>query len=189
MIVQALARAIYARKRILILDDVFSGLDAATENHIFCSLLGVTGLLREAGTTVVLASSSVKRVPYADHIVVLDERGKVAETGSFSDLAEQSGYISSFSLPAPNWDLTSETEFVPKSKPSRTEVLPVKKEDWSEENVHKHTGSLATYLFYIRAVGWVPTIIFLTTIAGFVFCISFPSKTALVHYRHILTRH
>ncbi|KAL3441173.1 P-loop containing nucleoside triphosphate hydrolase protein [Aspergillus insuetus] len=171
----ALARAIYARKRILILDDVFSGLDAATENHIFCSLLGVTGLLREAGTTVVLASSSVKRVPYADHIVVLDERGKVAETGSFSDLAEQSGYVSSFSLPAPNWDSTSETEFVPKSKPSRTEVLPVKKEDWSEENVHKHTGSLATYLFYIRAVGWVPTIIFLTTIAGFVFCISFPS--------------
>ncbi|KAL2812693.1 P-loop containing nucleoside triphosphate hydrolase protein [Aspergillus granulosus] len=171
----ALARAIYARKRILILDDVFSGLDAATENHIFCSLLGVTGLLREAGTTVVLASSSVKRIPYADHIVVLDERGRVTETGSFNDLAEQSGYVSSFSLPAPNWDSTSETEFIPKSKPSRTEVLPVKKEDWSEENVHKHTGSLATYMFYIRAVGWVSTIIFLTTIAGFVFCISFPS--------------
>ncbi|KIA75537.1 ABC multidrug transporter [Aspergillus ustus] len=171
----ALARAIYARKRILILDDVFSGLDAATENHIFCSLLGVTGLLREAGTTVVLASSSVKRIPYADHIVVLDERGSVTETGTFSELAGQSGYISSFSLPPPNWDSTSETQFIPKSKPSRTEVLLIKKEDWSEENVHKHTGSLAIYLFYIRAVGWVPTVVFLTTIAGFVFCISFPS--------------
>ncbi|KAI9368784.1 P-loop containing nucleoside triphosphate hydrolase protein [Aspergillus egyptiacus] len=171
----ALARAIYARKRILILDDVFSGLDAATENHIFCSLLGVTGLLREAGTTVILASSSVKRIPYADHIVVLDEEGRLTESGTFGDLAEGSGYVSSFSLPAPNWDSTVETEFVPKSKPSRTEVVPVKKEDWSEENVHKHTGSLGTYLFYIRAVGWVPTIIFLTAIAGFVFCISFPS--------------
>ncbi|KAL2871704.1 P-loop containing nucleoside triphosphate hydrolase protein [Aspergillus lucknowensis] len=171
----ALARAIYARKRILILDDVFSGLDAATENHIFCSLLGVTGLLREAGTTVVLASSSVKRLPYADHIVVLDEEGRLTESGSFGDLAERSGYVSSFSLPAPNWDSTAEAEFVPKSKPSRTEVMPVKKEDWSEENVHKHTGSFATYLFYIRAVGWIPTIIFLTAIAGFVFCISFPS--------------
>ncbi|EAA65334.1 hypothetical protein AN0015.2 [Aspergillus nidulans FGSC A4] len=171
----ALARAIYARKRILLLDDVFSGLDAATENHIFCSLLGVTGLLREAGTTVVLASSSVKRVPYADHIVVLDEEGRLTESGSFGDLAEQSGYVSSFSLPAPNWDSTGETECFPKPKPSRTAVLPVKKADWSEENVHKHTGSLATYLFYIRAVGWIPTIIFLAAIAAFVFCISFPS--------------
>ncbi|KAL2826233.1 P-loop containing nucleoside triphosphate hydrolase protein [Aspergillus cavernicola] len=171
----ALARAIYARKRILILDDVFSGLDAATENHIFCSLLGGTGLLREAGTTVVLGSSSVKRLPYADHIVVLDEDGSITESGSFGDLAERSGYVSSFSLPPPNWNITVEAQSIPISKAPRTEILPVKKEDWSEENVHKHTGSLATYLFYIRAVGWIPTIIFLTTIAGFVFCISFPS--------------
>jgi ABC-type multidrug transport system ATPase subunit len=163
----------------LLLDDVFSGLDAATENHIFCSLLGVTGLLREAGTTVVLASSSIKRVPYADHIVVLDEEGRLTESGSFGYLAEQSGYVSSFSLPAPNWDSTGETECFPKLKPSRTAVLPVKKADWSEENVHKHTGSLATYLFYIRAVGWIPTIIFLAAIAAFVFCISFPSRLGL----------
>ncbi|KAL4738175.1 P-loop containing nucleoside triphosphate hydrolase protein [Aspergillus similis] len=175
----ALARAIYARKRILLLDDVFSGLDAATENHIFCSLLGVTGLLREAGTTVVLASSSIKRVPYADHIIVLDEEGRLTESGSFSDLTEQSGYVSSFSLPAPNWDSTGETECFAKPKPSRTAVLPVKKADWSEENVHKHTSSLATYLFYIRAVGWIPTMIFLAAIAAFVFCISFPTSAPM----------
>lgn len=155
---------------------MFSGLDAATENHIFCSLLGVNGLLREAGTTVILASSSVKRIPYADHIVVLNEERRLTESGSFGELAEQSGYISSFSLPSPNWDATVETEYIPKSKPSRTSVQSVKKEDWSEENVHKHRGSLGTYLFYIRAVGWIPTLIFLVTIAGFVFCISFPSK-------------
>ncbi len=119
----------------------------------------------------------MKRIPYADHIVVLNEERRLTESGSFGDLAEQSGYISSFSLPAPNWDSTIEAEYVPKSKPSRTSVQPVKKEDWSEENVHKHRGSLGTYVFYIRAVGWIPTLIFLVTIAGFVFCISFPSKS------------
>lgn len=41
----------------MIFDDVFSGLDAATEELVFDSLLGETGMLRHARTTVVVASS------------------------------------------------------------------------------------------------------------------------------------
>lgn len=55
---QALARAVYARRDIVILDDVLSGLDATTENHIFQNLIGAGGLLRSIGSTIVLASSS-----------------------------------------------------------------------------------------------------------------------------------
>lgn len=54
----ALARAVYARREIVILDDVFSGLDSSTENHVFHSLLGRKGLLSEVKTTVLLVSSS-----------------------------------------------------------------------------------------------------------------------------------
>lgn len=55
---QALARAVYAQRDVIILDDVLSGIDAATENHIFHSLLGEKGLLRHLGATVILVSSS-----------------------------------------------------------------------------------------------------------------------------------
>lgn len=48
----------YARKDIVILDDVLSSLDAATEDHIFHHLLGTHGLLRSIGSTVLFASSS-----------------------------------------------------------------------------------------------------------------------------------
>jgi ABC-type bacteriocin/lantibiotic exporter with double-glycine peptidase domain len=55
---QALARAVYARKDIIFLDDVLSGLDADTENCVFHNLLGQDGLLRKHNTTVLMTSSS-----------------------------------------------------------------------------------------------------------------------------------
>lgn len=55
---KALARAVYARREMVLLDDVLSGLDNATENHVFYSLLGDNGLFRQMGSTVVVVSSS-----------------------------------------------------------------------------------------------------------------------------------
>jgi len=55
-VIKALARAVYSRKEILILDDVFSGLDALTEEHVFSQVIGSSGLLRKAGVTVVMAT-------------------------------------------------------------------------------------------------------------------------------------
>lgn len=48
----------YARKDIVILDDAFSGLDAATEDYVFHSLVGIHGLLRKINSTIIVASSS-----------------------------------------------------------------------------------------------------------------------------------
>ncbi|KAI8175262.1 ABC transporter atnG [Colletotrichum sp. SAR 10_66] len=53
----AIARALYARQELLLLDDVFSGLDSGTEEIVFGNLLGNNGLLRNNDTTVVLVSS------------------------------------------------------------------------------------------------------------------------------------
>lgn len=55
--IQALARAAYSRRELVILDDVLSGLDSKTEDSLFNNLLGPAGLLHGAGMTIVLASS------------------------------------------------------------------------------------------------------------------------------------
>lgn len=57
---QALARALFARCDILLLDDTFSGLDGETEQTVFDNLFGSTGLIRRLKTTVVLISNSCK---------------------------------------------------------------------------------------------------------------------------------
>ncbi|PLB43887.1 ABC multidrug transporter [Aspergillus steynii IBT 23096] len=169
----ALARAVYARKDIVILDDVLSSLDAATEDHIFHHLLGIHGLLRSIGSTVLFASSSVKRIPYADHIVVLDTEGRVSEQGSFKALDPAGGYVSGFSLGAPDWDFKAEglpAPEIPKAS--------VGSNDQDKEYIIDKFGSggdVSIYLYYVRSIGWVPTMVFIVAITGFVFCISFPS--------------
>jgi ATP-binding cassette subfamily C (CFTR/MRP) protein 1 len=54
--VQALARATYARCKVVLLDDVFSGMDAHTSASVSNKLLGKDGLLRRNGITVVVAT-------------------------------------------------------------------------------------------------------------------------------------
>jgi ATP-binding cassette subfamily C (CFTR/MRP) protein 1 len=55
---QALARAIYARTSILVLDDPFSALDRDTETQIIRNLFGPEGLCRLLNQTVFLTTSS-----------------------------------------------------------------------------------------------------------------------------------
>lgn len=53
-----LARALYARPDIMLLDDVFSGLDSKTRATIMKRLFGESGFLKRLGTTVVLVTHS-----------------------------------------------------------------------------------------------------------------------------------
>jgi ATP-binding cassette subfamily C (CFTR/MRP) protein 1 len=52
----ALARALYNRPNLFVLDDVLNALDKITEDLIFDRLFGRTGLFRKMGSTVVLAT-------------------------------------------------------------------------------------------------------------------------------------
>lgn len=57
---QALARLVYSRARVAFCDDIFSGLDGATERDIAVRLFGPGGYFRKHGTTVLLATHSRK---------------------------------------------------------------------------------------------------------------------------------
>jgi ABC-type nitrate/sulfonate/bicarbonate transport system ATPase subunit len=57
---QALARAVYSRKPLLLLDDPFSALDKKTRNLISVRLFGSGGLLRRLGITVIYTTHDGK---------------------------------------------------------------------------------------------------------------------------------
>ncbi|OAQ99680.1 hypothetical protein LLEC1_04113 [Akanthomyces lecanii] len=89
----ALARALYLDTTLLIFDDVFSGLDADTEEIVFRQVFGSGGLLRKRRSTVLLCTHSVRHLPAADHIIALGA-GAVSEQGTFTDLmANPDGYV------------------------------------------------------------------------------------------------
>lgn len=57
---QSLARAIYSRQRIIVLDDVFSGLDPTTAMEVSSMLFGARSYFRNSGITVVMATHNSK---------------------------------------------------------------------------------------------------------------------------------
>jgi len=74
----ALARAIYTRAPIVILDDPFNGLDGRTETAILEAVLGRQGLLRKQKTLVVWATSTGERTC----MITLRERDNEAKNWS-----------------------------------------------------------------------------------------------------------
>ncbi|EAW07798.1 putative ABC multidrug transporter [Aspergillus clavatus NRRL 1] len=169
----AIARAVYARRSIVILDDAFSGLDAATEDYIFHSLVGIYGFLRALGCTIIVAASSAKRLPYADHIVALDKTGHISEQGSFKALDLAGGYVSSFALGSPDWK--TKVDKPPVEEKPQTKIKSEGKTEVIKTDPRRQCGDLSIYLYYIQSIGWFPTAVFLVSISAFVFCISFPS--------------
>jgi len=94
----ALARAVYAKPEIVLLDDVLSALDSNTATLIFERLLGPNGIFQKLKTTVVLISYSTRHFHIADHIVILSKDDKIARQGSFEELREQEGYVKNLVL-------------------------------------------------------------------------------------------
>jgi ABC-type multidrug transport system fused ATPase/permease subunit len=80
----AIARALLADPRILVLDDATSSVDASTEQAIKAALREVM-----AGRTTFVIAHRLSTIALADDIVVL-ERGRVAARGSHEELLERS---------------------------------------------------------------------------------------------------
>ncbi|TLD08849.1 uncharacterized protein PgNI_07785 [Pyricularia grisea] len=146
----ALARALYSRAPLLILDNTFQALDSQTEATIRDRLLAPTsGWAARHGTTVVLATTSCDNVllGHADQVVTLDQNGKMvpseASTLLFSE--EQS--------PPKNEQIQQPFEQArPKMKPN---ALNDKKPSTQPAVSKESSKSVGTYRFFFGPVGFL----------------------------------
>ncbi|KAN0096080.1 putative ATP-binding cassette transporter [Hyaloscypha variabilis] len=168
----ALARALYSKKELMIIDDGFSGLDAETEELVFTRLFGKQGLLKRLGTTAILVTHAVHRLPYADHIISLDANGRISEQGSFEQLKGSGGYVENLAIRRkyePDATATSGEEIALPTVGAKSAVerlaTQVKAED---EDLSRPIGEWSTYKYYFASIGWTRSLLslFYLTLSG-----------------------
>ncbi|KAG1838637.1 P-loop containing nucleoside triphosphate hydrolase protein [Suillus subalutaceus] len=82
-----LARAIYARADLVLLDDVLAAVDSHVARHVFDHVIGPQGLL--ATKARILVTNSISYLKYFDQLVYL-RRGIILESGSYNELMSNS---------------------------------------------------------------------------------------------------
>ena len=176
----SLARALYLQSDLLVLDDVFSGLDADTEEQVFQQVFAPGGLLRRRRSTVVLCTHSVKHLPAADYIMVLGD-GTVAEQGSFGKLMTSQGYVQRLGLRGSSdsdssSEKTTSKQSVQGSKPqllhtTTTDTLSLT----PDIDKSRQVGDSTVYKHYVKSMGWIPAALSLFFAALWGFFTNFPT--------------
>lgn len=95
-----LARAVYARADVYLLDDILSAVDGHVGRHILENVIGAKGLL--GSKTRILATNSIPVLTNANHITLVHE-GRIVESGTYKDLSvKKEGGVASFIKTANN---------------------------------------------------------------------------------------
>ncbi|KAJ5434324.1 ABC transporter transmembrane domain type 1 [Penicillium cf. griseofulvum] len=145
----ALARAVYVRKKLLLLDDIFSALDRKTKGTIIARLLGVDGLLRKTKSTIVLVTHEMEQLPCADRIYFLSD-GRLGQAepcvgNVYQEIRSDAVEAESKEFP----ELAIEDKATLISKANKIDDL------------RRAAGDSAVYAYYLRYVGWTNAVIFI----------------------------
>ncbi|KAL9625274.1 MAG: hypothetical protein Q9160_000676 [Pyrenula sp. 1 TL-2023] len=166
----SLARAVYSRRPILILDDILSGLDRRTEHSVFTQTFGKHGLLRDQNTTIILVTHSKRYLQDADKLVIL-HGGRVAQQGTYKELAA-TGALDQISEMSNAKEDSAPVTPIEKTLPSGTAedlkkpaIKTSQQKKSSSDEADTPENNLDTYTFFFRGFGTIALAIFLVAVA------------------------
>ena len=180
----SLARALYHDAEILVLDDVFSGLDSSTQDLVCQSLFGPDGLLRRRGTTAVICTHSTHFLSVADHIVTLSSNGTIAEQSSFAEIVQDEQRARRVGLTRasdPIFKLNKPgvgtSEIVIQATKTTTTSRPHIDVPFTKAQpapVPSPTVDINVYRHWLSTIGPLPLVLYLVFVVGIGFCFNFP---------------
>ncbi|KAF2157986.1 hypothetical protein K461DRAFT_290245 [Myriangium duriaei CBS 260.36] len=113
-----LARAVYARADIYLLDDVLSAVDQHVGRHLINNVLGASGILKSR--TRILATNSLPVLMEANYIALIRD-GRILERGTYEQLMAMKGEISNLIKTATNEESQPDDESQTSGSPNASE--------------------------------------------------------------------
>uniref|UniRef100_A0A8C4YJF2 ABC-type glutathione-S-conjugate transporter n=1 Tax=Gopherus evgoodei TaxID=1825980 RepID=A0A8C4YJF2_9SAUR len=146
----SLARAVYKKAAVYLLDDPLSAVDAQVGQHIFEHVIGPNGLLKDR--TRVLVTHAINILPQVDNIVLMVD-GEISETGSYQELLQRNGAFADF---LHSYNNTEEKEDGAKSINQDCTAATAPKDVGrltEGEKVRTSRVNISIYLDYLRTTG------------------------------------
>ncbi|GJP90732.1 ATP-binding cassette transporter [Aspergillus niger] len=162
----ALARAVYSRYDMLVLDDPLSALDKTVGEHIVDRLLGPKGLFKATKAGVFLLTNSAQLYPLADRLLTLQGSGARLEDSSNVLKGGQLGSI--VASTAGVVQNTQPSELHDKKTPGQNNRL-----NEAAMDLLRKTGDVAVYGYYVNAVGHRNALLMTACTATYSFCLTF----------------
>ncbi|KAM3082917.1 ATP-binding cassette glutathione S-conjugate transporter ycf1 [Clarireedia jacksonii] len=135
-----LARAVYARADIYLLDDCLSAVDQHVGRHLIENVLGSSGLL--SGKTRILATNSIPVLKEANFICLLRD-SKIIERGTYDQAIARRGEIANLINTSENRDTSAESEATSDSSTILDYERPEEDEEKDEiEEAQEHLTQL-----------------------------------------------
>jgi ATP-binding cassette subfamily C (CFTR/MRP) protein 1 len=181
----SLARALYARKPILAIDDMLAGLDSTTEKLVFDRVFGCNGVLRKANATVILATHATYFARHADKIIVLSE-GRITEHGTYQELIARKFNFNEINANARDDRLEFDSaEDTPNASLKMTPPEPrILQEEEEQDDDARRAGDSKSLMFFMKSVGTFHSVIYfgllaITTVATTIQCKSLETNISL----------
>ncbi|KAJ4354286.1 uncharacterized protein N0V89_006020 [Didymosphaeria variabile] len=161
----SLARALYARKPVLVLDDMLAGLDNTTEKLVFNRVFSRSGILRKSGATVILATHATHYARHADQIIVIAD-GRISEQGTYLELVKRNIDFRKFNDgEIPN--VTDSDEESDSVSADKTLLVPSKAiTEEEEEDAARQSGDRRSFIFFLKSIGPLHLTISCVTLVG-----------------------
>ncbi|KAL6871922.1 P-loop containing nucleoside triphosphate hydrolase protein [Trichoderma novae-zelandiae] len=137
----SLARAVYARADIYLLDDVLSAVDSHVGRHIIENVLGPRGLL--SSKTRILATNAISVLRQASYITLLKD-GEIVERGTYEQLVARKGLVSDLLRTAGQDSTSASGSSSGESSETSTVIEPLTTQDKEElEEAQEHVPEMA----------------------------------------------
>lgn len=169
----ALARAVYAKPELLVLDDIFSALDAITASRIFQRLFGSEGLIRQLDAGVIIVAVTAEQLRHADKVIILSENGRIDAQGSYAEVAEGCEFIQKLRLRRGRSEITEqEPASVGGTDTARSKVTNASPA--AAQTNSRGSGDLSLYGYYIDSIGRLSFLCILGFAISYVVSLVFP---------------
>ncbi|KAJ9485611.1 hypothetical protein VN97_g7741 [Penicillium thymicola] len=167
----ALARSVYSRHGIALLDDVMSALDSQTQEMIIQRLFSRDGIFRQLGTTVVLTTHNSRLLGIADSVVSLTSDGRVdLQTTGSEAISNTNLWKARHYSDAQIQDGLNGNSDHPKTIASNSDPIG----DIENMDRTRQIGDLSIYYYYAQTVGPVLCAVFLVGQVSSAFAENFP---------------